>query len=201
MVNRPLDIFLQTWGGGCYLLNKILLSRAEGREDNANLRIWGWGFYLIGLPAWVIILVLKHNWIAATIEAGGAPAMLLGLIVSLKGIEKIPKLLDKFSGIFAFVLLAFGVLYSLYDYNGITSVAQLFEIGVTAGFLGGTYLLAKKNHLGWLLFMLMNISMGLLMLIQNKPILAVQQFISLCFVLNGFYRSYKTADDKSIYHG
>ena len=77
-----MDIFLQIWGGGCYLLNKILLSRAEGKDESTKLRIWGWFVYLVGLPAWVIILVLKNDWIAATIEAGGAPAMLLGLMVS-----------------------------------------------------------------------------------------------------------------------
>ncbi len=186
-----MDSFFQIWGGDCYLLNKILLSSAEGREDSRKLRIWSWIFYLIGLPAWVIILVAKHDWIAATIEAGGLPAMILGLIVALQGSKRVPKLLDRFSGIFAFVLLGFGVLYSLYDYNGITSVSQVLEMGVMTGFLGGTYLLAKKIHSGWLLFVLMNTNMGLLMLIQNKPILAVQQLISLCFVLNGFYRSFK----------
>ncbi len=39
----------------------------------------------------------------------------------------------------------------------------------------------------WLFFMLMNGSMGTLMFIQNKPILAIQQGLSLCFVLYGFF--------------
>jgi hypothetical protein len=32
----------------------------------------------------------------------------------------------------------------------------------------------------------MNGSMGTLMIIQNKPILAIQQAVSLCFVVYGF---------------
>ena len=42
-----MDIFLQVWGGVCYLLNKILLSRAEGAENDGNWRVDGWLLYLI----------------------------------------------------------------------------------------------------------------------------------------------------------
>ena len=91
--------------------------------------------------------------------------------------------------IFAYVLLTVGVLYSLFDYGGLTSLSQGLEIGVTIGFLGGTYLLAKSNPLGWLLFLLMNTSTGLLMLIQGNFILAVQQAISLLFVAYGYWRA------------
>ena len=186
-----MDYFLQTWGGGCYLLNKALLARAEGGRNRRQLRIWGWGIYLAGLPAWVIILVMKRDWMAATIEAGGAPAMLLGLIATIQGLKQAPGLLEKLSKWFAYALLVAGVLYSLYDYRGITALSQLLEIGVMAGFLIGTWLLATKNASGWLWFMLMNTSMGLLMWTQHKPVLAVQQLVSLCFVIHGYCRSKK----------
>ena len=184
-----MDISLQIWGGACYLLNKIFLSRAEGTRDNRKWRIFGWSVYLVGLPAWVIILVIKHDWMAAAIEVGGAPAMALGLVAALKGLEQTPRLLKKSAEMFAYGLLIVGVVYSLYDFGGITSFSQVLEIGAMAGFLVGTYLLAKKNPTGWLCFMLMNASMGTLMAIQAKPILAIQQAISFCFVLLGFSRS------------
>ena len=84
-----------------------------------------------------------------------------------------------------------GVGYSIKDYGGITSLSQVLEIGVTVGFLLGSYLLAKNNRFGWLFFMLMNGSMASLMLLQNKPLLAIQQIASLCFVIYGFYASKK----------
>lgn len=184
-----MDIFLQAWGGVCYLLNKIFLSRAESAGDGGKWRVRGWAVYLLGLPAWVIILALKRNWIAAAIEAGGAPAMALGLVVAWKGIERAPRWLAKSAEAFAYGSFALGVLYSAYDFGGITAITQVLEIGVMAGFLLGGCLLAKKNPAGWLWFMLMNGSMGALMAIQAKPILAVQQTLSLCFVTRGFIRS------------
>ena len=184
-------IFLQIWGGSCYLLNKILLAVGQDKDNSKTLKIWGWAFYLIGLPAWVIILVWERSWIAATIEAGGAPSMVLGLLLAIRGQdgEKMPGALDRFAMIFAYVLLTLGVLYSLLDYGGLTSLTQLLEIGITVGFLGGTYLLAKSKPLGWLLFLLMNASTGLLMLIQGNYILAAQQAISLLFVAYGYQRA------------
>jgi len=86
-----------------------------------------------------------------------------------------------------------GVCYSVYDYGGLTSVSQFLETGVMVGFLIGSYLLAKNSVYGWLFFMLMNGSMGSLMWIQDKPILAAQQAVSLCFVIYGFTVAMKTA--------
>jgi nicotinamide riboside transporter PnuC len=65
-------------------------------------------------------------------------------------------------------------------------LTQILEIGVMIGFLLGSYLLAKNRSRGWLFFMLMNVSMGSLMLLQDKPILAFQQAVSLCFVVYGY---------------
>ena len=189
-----MDIFLQVWGGVCYLLNKIFLSRAEGVTDGTAWRIGGWVIYLVGLPAWVIILIIEHNWMAAAVEAGGAPAMVLGVVIAIKGLEHAPKVLRRIAELFAYGLLAAGTLYSLYDYGGLTTLSQLLEIGVMAGFLIGTCLLAKRRPTGWVWFMLMNISMGILMTIQAKPILAAEQVISLCFVIRGFIRSKRTTN-------
>ncbi len=57
------------------------------------------------------------------------------------------------------------------------------------GFLLGSYLLAKNNRKGWLFFMAMNMSMATLMLIQEKPLLSLQQMVSLSFVIYGFIAS------------
>lgn len=188
-----MDIILQTWGGGFYLLNKIFLALAEGKEQNARrqLKIAGWLIYILGVPAWVIILGSKHDWIAASIEAGGLPSMLFGLFTVYQNAEFPHKIFDLTTTFFTYGFLIIGVFYSLYDYGGITSAFQLLEIGVMVGFLIGSYLLAKSNLYGWVFFMLMNGSMASLMLMQNKPLLTVQQVISLCFVIYGFAVSLK----------
>jgi len=184
-----MDIFLQVWGGVGYLLAKILLSHAEGLSDDRKWRIVGWSAYLIGLPAWVILLVGQQNWIAVAIEAGGAPVLLLGLVMAWKRLDKVHKYYDWGVKGFTYLMIAIGVGYSLYCFGGITTFSQTLEIGVMVGFLLGSYFVAKKNPIGWLLYAVMLLSMGSLMLIKGKPILVGQQAISLIFVIIGFIRS------------
>ncbi|MDC7219112.1 MAG: nicotinamide mononucleotide transporter [Spirochaetales bacterium] len=186
-----MDVILQVWGGGCYLLNKILFALGEGRsEKGARLfKLIGWVVYILGVPAWVIILVGKQNWIAASLEAGALPAMFLGLYVVWLSLETTPRTFDRIAGIFTYVALIFGTVYSFIDYGGLTSLSQILEIGSVGGFLFGSLLLARGNRKGWLFFMLMNGSMGALMLIQGKPFLTVQQAVSLGFVVYGYIKS------------
>jgi hypothetical protein len=182
------DLFLQIWGGGGYLLAKILLSHAEGLEKDRTWRIAGWLAYIIGLPAWIMLLAGKNDWIAAANEAGGLPALVLGLVLAWKGLDKAPALADRGVKIFTWIMIALGLGYSIYFFGGITSFTQILEMGVTIGFLLGTYLLAKKKPAGWLFFALMLCSMGTLMYFQGKVILIFQQALSLVFVIRGFAR-------------
>ena len=189
-----MDIFLQSWGGGFYLLNKILFALAEGKKQKTKrqLKIAGWVVYLAGVPAWVIILISKHDWIAASIEAGGVPSMLFGLHTVYQNSYSPNRTFDRIASIFTYGFILIGVGYSVYDYGGVTSLSQVLEIGVMIGFLLGSYLLAKSNATGWLLFMLMNASMAFLMIVQQKPLLSAQQVFSLCFVIYGFSISLKS---------
>ena len=183
-----MDIALQFWGGGFYLLNKIFFALPEGRKKKVKraLKLSGWVIYLLGVTAWVIILLGKHDWIAASIEAGGVPSMLFGLYTVYKNSKHPNRLFDRIASGFTYSFIASGVGYSLFDYGGITSISQVLELGVMIGFLLGSYLLVKNNKTGWLFFMLMNGSMATLMLLQQKPLLSVQQLVSLCFVIYGF---------------
>lgn len=194
-----MDLLLQAWGGGLYLLNKVLFALAEGRpeETKRQLRIAGWAVYILGVPAWVIILIGKHDWIAAAIEAGGLPALLFGLLNAYQQTNAFNRQLNLVAGLFTYASLALGLGYSLHDYGGITSATQILEIGVMIGFLVGSYLLAKKHVAGWLFFMLMNVSMATLMLLQHKPLLSIQQIASLGFVIYGFTVAVKSAKTSS----
>lgn len=185
---------LQWLGGGFYLLNKIFLSfseRARNRGDETRARKWriaSWAVYLIGLPPWVIIFVSWRKWIAASVEASGAPAMVLGLVIALRGTTKnLPRWLDHL----ARVCIPLGFGYSLYDFGGITTINQWLEIGLVLGFLAGTYLLAKERASGYLWYVLMHVTAGWLMWIQGYPWLFLQQLVSLVFIVDAYRMSQK----------
>ena len=189
-----MDIALQVWGGGAYLANKVFFAIAEGKGQKLKrtLKLYGWAIYIFGVPAWVILLIGEKNWIAASIEAGGVPSMFLGLYTVYKCSNYPNKLFDRVASFSTYAAITLGLSYSLIDYGGITAFSQVLEMGVMVGFLLGSYLLAKNNRRGWLFFMVMNGSMATLMLIQHKELLAVQQLVSLGFVIYGFLASKKS---------
>lgn len=186
-----MDLVLQVWGGMFYLINKILFALSEGKagKRKKSLRIQAWVIYILGVPAWVTILISHQDWIAASIEAGGVPAMLLGLYNTYHDNKKNPRVFNKIVTLCTYSSLLFGVSYSLIHHGGLTSVSQILEIGVMLGFLLGSYTIAKNNPAGWFFFMLMNLSMASLMFLQDKPILMAQQLVSLFFVIYGFSKS------------
>lgn len=185
-----MDLLLQLLGGAGYLLNKVFFSIAERARmkgcavNERQWRIAAWVAYIIGLPLWVVIFVWQHNWIAAAVEASGAPAMCLGLLMAMKGFDyKAPQWLD----ILALFCIVFGFLYSLYYFGGITAFTQWLEIGLVAGFLIGTYQLAKDRPSGYLWLVLMHICCGILMLVQSRELLFWQQLASLGFIADAYW--------------
>lgn len=178
-----LSIIMQVWGGIFYLLNKIFFCISEHNpQKRKTWRVCSWIVYLIGLPAWVIIFIWEHNWIAASIETGGVPSMALGLIIALRGKGKEPKWLN----FIAIVAIVSGITYSLYDFGGITTINQVLELGIVVGFLTGTYMLAKERPIGYLWFLLMNSSNSVLMYIQDYRMLCLQQVISFIIVFDAY---------------
>ncbi len=183
-----MDLTLQIWAGGFYLLNKILFSLAEGKsvELKRKMKIAGWAVYLLGVPAWVILLLAKHNWIAASIEAGGVPAMIFGLYNAIKDSSESHRFYERIVSILTYLFVLIGISLSFVEFGGIKNLTQCLELFVMIGFLVGGYLMARGDLKGWLFFMLMNLSMGALMLLQAKYVLAIQQVVSLSFVVYGF---------------
>ncbi|HLD06057.1 MAG TPA: hypothetical protein VJC16_00800 [Candidatus Nanoarchaeia archaeon] len=180
-----MDGLLQVLGGLFYLLNKVFLWLSEHTQGNRRRsrqwRIASWAVYLAGLPPWVILFVCNRNWIAATVEASGAPAMLLGLLTALRGTtEDPPRWLDRL----ALICIPLGFAYSLYDFGGLTSFTQWLEIGLVAGYLVGTYQLAKERRSGYLWYVLMHLACGWLMWVQGYPWLFWQQMVSLVFIVD-----------------
>lgn len=185
-------VFLQIWGGLFFLLNKVFLSFAERTEkkqdeQKSRWRIWSWIVFLIGIPAWIIIFVREHNWIAAALEAGGIPSMILGLLIAIRKTSKQPQWLHHL----ALGCIILGLGYSLYDFGGITTWNQVAELFMTTGFLIGTYQLARKKLSGYLWYMLMHIACIAIMILQNYPWLIAQQVISIGFIIDA-YRTKKS---------
>jgi hypothetical protein len=183
-----IDGLLQLWGGVFYLLNKIFFSFTERARTDADRKSWrtkSWIVYIIGLPAWVIIFCLpeNRNWIAASLEIGGLPSMILGLVLAQKeGNTKPSRVLDHIA--LAFVVIV--IIVSLYDYGGLTTLNQGLELALTVGYLVGTYLLAKKRPSGYLWFIPMNVACGWLMWREQYPWLMWQQVASLLFIVDAF---------------
>jgi len=180
-----IDISLQLWGGLLYLLNKVFFSQAERSKTLNDRQLWrirSWIVYLAALPAWVVIFVSRQNWIAAGVESGGAPAMLVGLLIAWRGHGTNPKGLDTLAKL---SVLA-GLTLSIYEFGGIKTITQFLELGIAAGFLMGTYLMAKDKAQGYVWLMLGNISCSALMGIEGFFILMAQQLISLAFVTDAF---------------
>lgn len=182
-------MLLQWIGGVFYLLNKIFFSFSEhslNQKNKVNARRWkiaSWVVYLIGLPSWVIIFIKEHNWIAASVEASVIPAMFLGLVIALRGLNKnSPHWLDRL----AFVCVPIGLACSLYDFGALNTWNQWLEIALAAGFLVGTYMIAKEKAGGYLWYVLMHISCGWLMWRENYKWLFLQQAVSLIFIVDAY---------------
>jgi len=184
---------LQWWGGIGYLLSKIFIVRSEFLENGRNSRLIGWFAYLVGMPAWVILLLSKQSWIASAVEIAGIPSVILGIVLTWKQNNSPNKYIDGSIRVFIALVILLGVVTSIYTFGGIKTLSQVLEILIIFGILISNYLLARKNPFGWLTFTLGLTSTSILMYIQNKPILFIQQLVSLIPVIIGFIVCMKKA--------
>ena len=182
-----LNLLLQIWGGSGYLLNKFFFSKAEranAPESKQQWRIRAWIVYLLGVPPWVFIFINERNWIAAAVESSGVPAMLMGLIAALQGNAQTDK--HRWLDWLSQVMIVLGLGLSLYDFGGLTTFNQVIELGIAAGFLLGTYLLAKSKPQGYFWLLVGNISAASLMGRQGYYLLMTQQLVSFFLVLDAW---------------
>lgn len=182
-----LNILLQIWGGMFYLLNKLFFSKAERAVNQRHQQKWrlrAWASYLIGLPPWVFIFISERNWIAAAVESSGVPAMVIGLSAA----RQVHTQLHTFVWLdhLAKLMIMIGLGLSFYDFGGFVTLHQFLELGIAAGFLMGTYLLAKTKPQGYFWLTLGNMSAALLMMRQGYFLLMMQQIISLGLVIDAY---------------
>lgn len=185
----PELFWMQILGGLFYLLNKVFFSMKE-RSSGEEERLWSirsWVVYILGLVPWLIILSHENDWMVAFVEAGGLPSMVLGLILAVKH-NRMDKGTEVLLDWFARICAICGIGYSVYHFGLMTNLTQWYELGGVIGFLVGTYRLAKNHLDGYLWFMLMNGSVGLLMYEQGYKLLGIQQALSLGFVIDAYQR-------------
>ena len=103
-----------------------------------------------------------------------------GLIIAWKGRGAEPGWLD----LVARSSVGIGLLLSLYEFGGLKYLSQFLELAISAGFLLGTYLMAKDDIRGYFWLMLGNVACASLMGIQSYWILMLQQLLSLVFVID-----------------
>ena len=182
-----LNILLQIWGGLFYLLNKLFFSKAERAVNQRHQQKWrllAWTSYLIGLPPWVFIFISERNWIAAAVESSGVPAMLIGLSAARQGHIQLHE--NVWLDYLAKLMIIIGLGLSFYDFGGLATLHQFLELGIAAGFLMGTYLLAKSKPQGYFWLTLGNMSAALLMMRQGYFLLMTQQIISFGVVIDAY---------------
>jgi uncharacterized protein YggT (Ycf19 family) len=188
-----MDLVLQIWGGFFYLINKVFFAMAERSTCQLRRRfsIMAWAVFIIGVPAWGILLIRQHCWIAASIEIGSIPTMIFGLYNAWRNQAEPKKIFKILATISTYGFMFLGVSYSLYNFDPKYALSITLETGVIIGFFMGSYLLAQNKAYGWFFYMLMNMSTGTLMFIREKYILSFQQLLSLMLIIYTCRMAYK----------
>ena len=97
------------------------------------------------------------------------------MFLDRKGIQHLSKLLE----ILAKITIIAGLSTSLHDFGGITSLNQIIELAMAAGFLFGTCFMANSSAAGYVWLLIGNVAAALLMYRQSYYILMIQQLLSI----------------------
>ena len=151
--------------------------------NETKLKTWAWASLLIGIPFWLILFKIQNNSIALALEASAIPSIVIGLIFSVKGLDKKEPFWIKYVVICSIV---YGLHQSISYYNGINNEIQITEIIMAFTFLIGNYYLTKGQNICYLYYILMHISCIYLMYLNEYHGLMVQQLISIIFVVDAY---------------
>ena len=181
------EVLCQILGGSFYLLNKIFLSLGERNGKKVlvglNFKAWSWISFLFGLPFWLYLFFIDKNYIALGLESSAIPSLVLGLIISTKGLKTKEPFWIKY---FVFFSVIAGLSFSINHYGGIKTLTQVSEIVMVSTFLLGTYYLAKQSNIGYLYYIIMHIACIYLMYLNGYHGLMLQQIISIGFVVDAY---------------
>ena len=185
---------LMILGGGCFLLQKVSLPLKEYMWPRSEkwfwrFNVWGWGIFLIGLIPIVIYMSLLHDWIAASLELGGAPAMWMGFQSARK--KDLHGKASPFADRFARVCIVVGIATSIYLLGTIATLAQFWELVMVSGYLIGTRELGKHKVVGYFWFYVMFLGCGSLMNIQHQWLMSWQQVASAIVTAPGLLMKFR----------
>jgi len=185
----PYAGWCQAEGGIFYFLNKVFwlfeeISESQGAARKADVwKIRGWKMYIIGTPGVIAFLLIKHHWIFAAFEAGGIPMMLYGIFVSKPGKMYAGSWLDYIIlGLFTVV----GVLYSLWEFGGLTTAPQLLEAVIVFAFFASLLLKLHRKPTAYLWLAAMHLSAGYLLFLDGFLPIVLQQAFSFIVVVASY---------------
>ncbi len=205
-------LVLEILGSLMFLFHKTILFLCERKEHqlakngtqhfHAGWRFIAWQGFLIGLPAWLIIFVMKENWIALSVEGLG----LLSVFLCMYGLwhhgkyEQSHQVATWDRRLFwaSVVSAIIGLSISLWHIGVFTRFTQAVEVSLVGAYLAGTILLSRKNALGYLCYAVMNGSNLVLMGLQDRYIMAGQQGISAAIMIATFFFALRKVPTNSV---
>lgn len=112
--------------------------------------------------------------------------MVLGLVAAVQDTpNRSPPWLNRLT----VICVSLGLAGSIVHCGGLGYVSQWLELGLAAGFLIGTYQLARDQPTGFGWYVLMHLCCGALMWLQGHPWLFGQQLVSLIFIADAWWTS------------
>lgn len=176
------------WVGAIgYLLQKCSLTGREIARGKSEkwfkwIDVAGWGSYVAGLIPIVIYLAILDYWIAAALELGGAPIMVRGFILAIRGQNK-PR--PRFLDVIAIVCTVLGIAFSAYRLGTLGTFSQFLELLMVTGFLVGTFQHGDQKVSGYFWYYLMFVSCGWMFYLKHDMMMFWQQVISAIVVTPG----------------
>lgn len=177
---------LEILGSVCYLANKGLLVISE---KNVRLRRAAWIVYMMGVPAFTVLLYLKEAYVLSTLE------LMSGLVAAYLLCRTFGKLLEVMwlTGVLIICGLAFGITgLANFNVHGFDETMPYIEGLGALFFLAGTLFHGFKKPLrGWIAYLVVHICSCGVMYLSALYVGAGVQVISAGFALWGIHKAIK----------
>ncbi|MDD9953177.1 MAG: nicotinamide mononucleotide transporter [Candidatus Woesearchaeota archaeon] len=175
------DIFsisaIELVAGLGYLIGHILLSKKH---------ILGWIAKILGGIAWVTFLMQNENYIFMAVTTVVVLTMVYGLYKWNTGTYDTRTKVDLFFEVLVAAVAV--VMITRFLLSGVYDIAPIFEVFIVLAEVLGTILLARKLILGWYLYILMSVLVGILVIFINQHpalLLGILELSSLYFYYKG----------------
>lgn len=179
LATTPLELI----AGFGYLIGHFLLSKKN---------LWGWVVKIVGAICWIIFLFKNGNYIFMAVTIAVVVTMFYGLYKWQVGQASKETKVDHLLQLLTVSVATFMI--GRFVYVGNYEPAPIFETFIVIAEITGTFLLARRNILGWYFLIFMSTLVGILVIFINSnpaPILGILELASIYFYIKGI-RLHKT---------